>query len=104
MRRLVCIFFMVFVVIMLSCNVVAEEDYMTESGEIRQVEDGEVMTDSGELEEVGSGGEYMTDSGAMREVSHEGPSTGPSMGTGPGDEGGYPYLSDSGEGEGSGEK
>lgn len=69
MKRVGYILFMGFVVMILSCNVLADEEYMTESGEIRQVEDGEVMTDSGQLEEVGPGGEYMTDSGEIREVS-----------------------------------
>ncbi|GEM_PF-6567986 len=98
MRKLACMFFLSFVVMMLSCNVQAEEDYMTESGEIGQVEDGEAMTESGELEEVGSGTEYMTDSGAIEQMSHEGPTPSPAMGTGAGDEGGYPYLSDTSEG------
>ena len=45
---------------------VAEEDYMTDSGEVRQVSDGEEMTDSGEIEEV-SDDESMTDSGEVRD-------------------------------------
>ena len=52
----------------------ADEDYMTDSGEIRQVVDGEVMTDSGEMEDVGSDGDYMTDSGETRNVSDYGDS------------------------------
>lgn len=99
MKRTGYMLLLIFVAVLFSCNVFAEEDYMTESGEIREVEEGEVMTDSGELEEVGPGGEYMTDSGAIGEVSDAGPASGPGMGTGPGDEGGYPYESDSGERE-----
>ena len=47
----------------------AEEDYMTESGEVRQVTDGEIMTDSGEMEDVGPGGEYMMEDGEIGQVS-----------------------------------
>ena len=49
----------------------AEEDYMTDSGEIREVSDGQIMTDSGRIEDVGSDGEFMTDSGAISEVSRD---------------------------------
>lgn len=48
-----------------------DEEYMTDSGEVREVEGGEVMTDSGEMEDVDDDGEYMTDSGEVRSISDD---------------------------------
>ncbi len=69
MRRWRYIIFLIFGIFMLGCIALAEEDYMTDSGEIREVEDGEAMTDSGEIEDVGDSGEYMTDSGEVEDIS-----------------------------------
>ena len=51
-----------------SSSLVLAQDYMTDSGEVREVEDGEVMTDSGEIEEVGADEEYMSDSGEIEDI------------------------------------
>ncbi len=72
MRRWRCIIFLIFGIFMLGCVALAEEDYMTDSGEIREVEDGEAMTDSGEIEDVGDSGEFMTDSGEIEDISSGG--------------------------------
>ncbi len=69
MKKYMCAAILVLSILMMTCSVMAEEEYMTESGEMRDVVDGEVMTDSGEIEEVGSDGGYMTDSGEERDVS-----------------------------------
>ncbi|MDP8299315.1 MAG: hypothetical protein P9L88_05385 [Candidatus Tantalella remota] len=56
--------------ILMACSTAfADDEYMTDSGEIGEVSDGEIMTDSGQLEEVGDAGEYMTDSGEIRDTS-----------------------------------
>ena len=54
-------------ILVLSCGAFADEEIMTDSGEIGEVSDGEYMTDSGEVRDV-SDGEYMTDSGEVRDV------------------------------------
>ena len=69
MRRWGFIIFLIFGIFMLGCIALAEEDYMTDSGEMGEVEDGEAMTDSGEIEDVGDSGEFMTDSGETEDIS-----------------------------------
>ncbi len=49
----------------------AEEDYMTDSGEVREADDSEIMEDSGEIEQVDDSGEYMDDSGEVEDVSED---------------------------------
>ena len=71
MKKLVRGFLPIFMVLMFSCVAQADEDYMTESGEVEEVSDDEIMTDSGEMEEIGDDGDYMTDSGDVREVSED---------------------------------
>ena len=79
MRRWGCIIFLIFGIFMLGCVALAEEDYMTDSGKVREIEnagdDEEYMTDSGkirEVEAVGDDEEYMTDSGEIKHVSDSG--------------------------------
>ena len=68
MKKYICIVFLILGIFILGVATYADEEYMTESGEMRDVEGGEIMTDSGEVEEVGSDGDYMTDSGEERDV------------------------------------
>jgi len=73
LKRLICAVFVCFGIYMMLGYVspaLADEEYMTDSGEIRETSDDEVMNDSGELSEVDEG-EYMTDSGEMNEVSDD---------------------------------
>ena len=69
MKSIALFVLLFFCVSMTGIQVFAEEDYMTESGEVRQVTDGEIMTDSGEMEDVGPGGEYMMEDGEIGQVS-----------------------------------
>ena len=69
MKKYICAVILILGIFVIACSAMAEEEYMTESGEMRDVVDGDIMTDSGEIEEVGSDGDYMTDSGEMRDVS-----------------------------------
>lgn len=79
--------FLIFAGMILLSNIaLAEEEYMTDSGEIRDVSDGDYMTDSGEIRSV-SGGEYMTDSGEMGQVTNDDSGTSGMGTTGPGVEG-----------------
>ena len=75
MARWRCVIFLVLVVFTAAyvalANDADDKEYMTESGEIKKVSEGEIMTDSGKIEEVGDGGEYMTDSGEVREVKEK---------------------------------
>ena len=71
MKKLVCGILLVFMALAFNCLAQADEDYMTESGEVEEVSDGDIMTDSGEVEEVGDDGDYMTDSGEVSEVSQD---------------------------------
>jgi hypothetical protein len=66
MRRPKFVILLVLGVFILGFNTFAQEEVMTDSGEIREVSEGEYMTDSGEIREV-SEGEYMTDSGQIRQ-------------------------------------
>lgn len=68
MKKNIYIIIFLIGIFMFGCVAQADEEYMTESGEMRDVVDGDIMTDSGEIEEVGSGGDYMTDSGEERDV------------------------------------
>ncbi|MFC1570650.1 hypothetical protein ACFL4E_02590 [Candidatus Omnitrophota bacterium] len=68
MKKYMCVIIFLIGIFMFSALGSADEEYMTESGEMRDVVDGDIMTDSGEIEEVGSDGGYMTDSGEMRDV------------------------------------
>lgn len=54
----------------MASSIVVAQDYMTDSGEIREVNDGEAMTDSGEIEDVGDGEDYMTDTGEIEDLSN----------------------------------
>ena len=67
-----------FVMVLIACifmisfqGAADEEEYMTDSGEIRSPVFGDVMTDSGELEEIDDDGSYLTDSGEIREIDEE---------------------------------
>jgi hypothetical protein len=72
MKKLVLIGLVMFGIMALSFNAVADdEEYMTDSGEVGDVVDGQVMTDSGEMEDVDDDGEYMTDSGEISSVSDD---------------------------------
>jgi len=71
MKKFSILALLVVVAFALSFPVCAQEEYMTDSGEIRDVEDGEVMTESGEIEDVGDDGEYMDDSGEIDYVSDD---------------------------------
>ncbi|MFC1480138.1 hypothetical protein ACFL5Y_01675 [Candidatus Omnitrophota bacterium] len=51
---------------------VEKEEYMTDSGEIRNVLPGdEIMTDSGQIRDVSKDGDYMTDSGEIEQVTKD---------------------------------
>ena len=69
-KAFICIFVAAFFLALTAAGQ-ADEDYMTDSGEIEEVSDGDIMTDSGEIEEVGDDGSYMTDSGEIGEVSED---------------------------------
>jgi hypothetical protein len=62
------------------------EEYMTDSGEVRESHDGSYMTDSGEIGEFSDEGDYMTDSGEERSALSEDDSSGPSEELGEGEE------------------
>ncbi|MBF0252464.1 MAG: hypothetical protein HQL29_01480 [Candidatus Omnitrophica bacterium] len=68
MKKYLTIMVLIFSVCLMGVHVYAEE-YMTDSGEIRETVDGDAMTDSGEIEEIGEDGDYMTDSGEVEETS-----------------------------------
>ena len=69
MKKISFIIMLIGCIFLLNFEAPADEDeYMTDSGEIRDPVFGDVMTDSGELEEVDDDGGYMTDSGEVREV------------------------------------
>ena len=63
-----------------------EEEYMTDSGEVRDSNNGSYMTDSGEIGEFSDEGDYMTDSGEERSALSEDDSSGSSEVLGEGEE------------------
>ena len=71
MKKMLSFILVLSVLVMITAIAQADEDYMTESGEVEEVSDDDIMTDSGEVEEVEGDGDYMTDSGDVREVSED---------------------------------
>ena len=65
------IILMVFISMALNVRVIAAQECITDSGEILEVEDGDVGTDPGDIEDTGPESEYYTVSGEVRSGGDE---------------------------------